>query len=93
MISVISDPQDNQPFLTLQQILRSVDHKCGFNVEIKYPMKKCDGKYEAPKDHEISENDFIDIILTTLIEHAKERRIILSTFHPDICTLLRLKAE
>lgn len=54
-------------------------------------MRKEDGKWEGPNDYDISENDFVDIILTTLMEHAKNRRIILSTFHPDICTLLRLK--
>lgn len=33
----------------------------------------------------------MDIILGTLMEHAKDRRIVLSTFHPDICILLKLK--
>jgi len=86
-----SDPLENQPFPTLQQVLESVVDNCGFNVEIKYPMKKVDGEWEGPFDHELSENEFVDIILTTLMEHSKDRRIVLSTFHPDICTLLRLK--
>lgn len=47
--------------------------------------------HPGPYDRELSENEFVDTILTTLMEHAKERRIVLSTFHPDICTLLRLK--
>lgn len=85
------DPIENQPFPTLEQVLESVTDDCGFNVEVKYPMKKCDDSWDGPYNREISENDFVDIILDTLMEHAKNRRIVLSTFHPDICILLRLK--
>lgn len=42
-----SDPIDNQPFPTLEQVLESVDGKCDFNVEVKYPMRKEGGQWEG----------------------------------------------
>jgi glycerophosphocholine phosphodiesterase GPCPD1 len=86
-----SDPADNQPFPTLKQVLESVPLQCGFNVEIKYPQKKNDGSWDGPSRQELDENEFVDIILCTIMQHAGDRNIVLSTFHPDICILLRLK--
>lgn len=42
-----NDPLENQPFPTLEHVLEAVPDSCGFNVEIKYPMRKCDGKWEG----------------------------------------------
>lgn len=86
-----SDPLENQPFPTLQQVLESVPAQCGFNVEVKYPMKKKDGVWDGPLNRELDENEFLDIILDTIIQHAGQRHIILSSFHPDICILMRMK--
>lgn len=86
-----SDPLENQPFPTLKQVLESVAPQCGFNVEVKYPQKKNDGSWDGPSHRELDDNEFVDIILSTIFEHAGQRNIILSTFHPDICILLRLK--
>ena len=34
------DPEDLQPFPTLKRVFESVDIHTGFNIEVKYPMKK-----------------------------------------------------
>ena len=34
------DPEDLQPFPTLKRVFESVDKHTGFNIEVKYPMKK-----------------------------------------------------
>ena len=34
------DPEDLQPFPTLKGVFESVDKHTGFNIEVKYPMKK-----------------------------------------------------
>jgi len=34
------DPEDLQPFPSLQQVFETVDMHTGFNIEIKYPQKK-----------------------------------------------------
>mmetsp|Transcript_28894 Transcript_28894/g.74149 ORF Transcript_28894/g.74149 Transcript_28894/m.74149 type:complete len:154 (-) Transcript_28894:212-673(-) len=36
-------------------------------------------------------NRFVDDILNVVFEHCKERRLLFSSFEPDICTLLSLK--
>lgn len=82
------DRQDNQPFPTLEHILEAVDERCGFNVEIKYPMKRADGSWDGIAcDRLYDLNDYVDIILRVLFSHAKNRHIVISCFHPDICAL------
>ena len=81
------DHQDNQPFPTLEHILAAVDEKCGFNVEVKFPMQRQDGSWEGTGDKGYDLNEYVDIILRVLFLHAKNRHIIISCFHPDICSL------
>lgn len=85
------DAQDNQPFPTLEHILDVVDRRCGFNVEIKYPMQRDDGTWDGQLDKLCELNQYVDTILMSVMGHAKDRQIILSCFHPDICTMLALK--
>lgn len=83
------DLEDNQPFPTLQHVLEAVDPSVGFNVEIKCPMQFRDGTWEMDLNFDI--NQYVDIILCTLLDFSAKRYIILSCFHPDICTMIRLK--
>lgn len=88
------DSQDNQPFPTLEHILEAVNPRCGFNVEIKYPLQRHDGTFDGNWE-KVSAfcdlNEYVDIILRTVFEHAKDREIIFSCFHPDICTMVAMK--
>lgn len=81
------DHQDNQPFQTLEHILEAVDPRCGFNVEIKYPMQRLDGTWDGCFDKMSDLNEYVDIILKVLFNHAKDRNIIISCFHPDVCAM------
>ncbi|KAK8759228.1 hypothetical protein V5799_003141 [Amblyomma americanum] len=83
------DREDNQPFPTLQHVLEAVDPAVGFNVEIKCPMQFRDGTWEMDLNFDL--NQYLDIILRTLLDYSGKRYIILSCFHPDICTMIRLK--
>ncbi|XP_069990448.1 glycerophosphocholine phosphodiesterase GPCPD1 isoform X1 [Penaeus vannamei] len=83
------DFEDHQPFPTLQKALESVPYTCGFNVEVKWTMQMRDGTYELQHPFEL--NRFLDLIIETILEHSGKRKIIFSCFHPDICTMLRLK--
>lgn len=85
------DHQDNQPFPTLEHILDVVDRRCGFNVEIKYPMQRVDGTWDASFDKLCDMNKFVDIILRTILEHGRDRKILISCFHPDVCAMVALK--
>ncbi|VDI31140.1 glycerophosphocholine phosphodiesterase GPCPD1 [Mytilus galloprovincialis] len=83
------DPKETQPFPTLKQCFEDVDEHVGFNVEVKYPMLRMNGYIE--ESTYFDRNKFVDIILKSVFENAKDRRIVFSSFDPDICTLLRLK--
>ncbi|PSN43442.1 hypothetical protein C0J52_02644 [Blattella germanica] len=48
-----------------------------------------DGTYELY--HPFDLNLYLDVVLKVVLEHAGTRKIVFSCFHPDICTMLRLK--
>lgn len=48
-----------------------------------------DGSFELYHPFEL--NSYIDNILRVVLAHSGSRKIIFSCFHPDICTMLRLK--
>lgn len=83
------DLEDHQPFPTLHQALDSVDPHVGFNIEIKWTMQLKDGTYEL--NHPFDLNMYLDTILKVVLHSAGSRKIVFSCFHPDICTMLRLK--
>ncbi|KAG8177265.1 hypothetical protein JTE90_021266 [Oedothorax gibbosus] len=83
------DSDDNQPFPTLKHVLEAVDPSVGVNIEIKCPMQYHDGTWEL--DIRFEMNSYVDIILRDILEYAGNRFILLSCFHPDICTMVRLK--
>uniref|UniRef100_A0A0K0DQI2 GP-PDE domain-containing protein n=1 Tax=Angiostrongylus cantonensis TaxID=6313 RepID=A0A0K0DQI2_ANGCA len=76
---------DTNPFPHIKQVFDSVDNDVGFNIEVKYPMKMKDGTHECPAY--IERNEFIDVILRNVLEIAGKRRVIFSSFDPDVCTL------
>jgi glycerophosphodiester phosphodiesterase len=70
---------------TFQTILRDVPVSLGFNVEIKYPM------LEESVEDDLSPtdlNEYVDKILQCIFDHAGERRIFFSTFHPDLAYMV-----
>ncbi|KAF5298403.1 hypothetical protein FQR65_LT01181 [Abscondita terminalis] len=83
------DLEDHQPFPTLHQLLELLDPHVGFNIEIKWTMQLQDGSYELKDPIDI--NVYVDTILEVVLHHAGTRKIIFSSFNPDVCTMLRLK--
>lgn len=76
-------------FATLEELLRDVPSKVGFNVEVKYPSSiECE-ENNGMNPQEL--NEFIDSILKCVFEHAGDRSIIFSSFHPEACLFLNLK--
>ena len=57
----------------------------GFNIEIKWDMENMDGTRESHNAFEM--NVFVDAILKTVLQNAKSRKIVFSSFNPDICTV------
>ncbi|XP_060576264.1 glycerophosphocholine phosphodiesterase GPCPD1-like, partial [Ruditapes philippinarum] len=83
------DPEDLQPFPTLERLFDTVDKHTGFNVEVKYPLLKANGTGMISDYFDM--NRFVDIILAVVFKKHKGRRIVFSSFDPDICSMLRLK--
>ncbi|KAH6982273.1 Glycerophosphoryl diester phosphodiesterase family-domain-containing protein [Ilyonectria sp. MPI-CAGE-AT-0026] len=82
-----------EPFVTLEELFHSLPEEVPFDIELKYPML-----YEAvdsQMDTFASEvNHFLDTILTVTYAHAgPRRRVIFSSFSPEICMVLAVKQQ
>ena len=77
--------EDHEPFPTLETVLCQLDQSCGFNIELKYGQLMRDGQDEDKNPMEI--NLFLDQILKTVLQHGGERKIVFSSFSPDVCTM------
>ncbi|XP_071557921.1 glycerophosphocholine phosphodiesterase GPCPD1 isoform X1 [Temnothorax nylanderi] len=83
------DLEDHQPFPTLQTVLQELEQHVGCNIEIKWTMQLKDGTFEL--NHPFDLNMYLDIILKVVLEYGGHRKIVFSSFNPDICAMIRLK--
>ncbi|XP_041986011.1 glycerophosphocholine phosphodiesterase GPCPD1 isoform X2 [Aricia agestis] len=83
------DLEEHQPFPTLEEALKSLDEHVGFNIELKWTMELNDGTFELNNPFDM--NVYVDKILEVVLKYGGERRIVLSCFNPDICTMARNK--
>ena len=60
----------------------------GFNIEIKYPLEE---DQISNKLQSWEMNEFVDKTLDVIFQHAGDRKIVFSCFHPDMCRVLSLK--
>jgi len=80
---------EDHAFPTLDEALNTIDQNCGFNIELKWDMILKDGSNECHFPFEI--NLFLNAVLESVLKHGQRRKIVFSSFNPDICTLIRLK--
>lgn len=83
-----------QMFPTLREMSTQLDTQLGFNVEIKYPQDIEDSsKNEVGRLIKwLNRNEYADTIIKELYECIKDNRcVILSTFDPLLCSMLRIK--
>ncbi|XP_012682200.2 glycerophosphocholine phosphodiesterase GPCPD1 isoform X2 [Clupea harengus] len=85
------DIDDHQPFPSLLQIFQAVPEHVSFNIELKWICHMKDGTWEGNLSSYFDMNIFLDIILTCVFKNAGKRRILFSSFHPDICSMVRQK--
>jgi len=78
------------PFTTLEEMFRKIPENVGFNVEMKYPML-FESVNEEMDTYAVELNSFVDTVLQTVYDMRKNRNIVFSSFHPDICLLLTFK--
>ena len=69
---------------TLAEVFENVPLDIGFNVEIKYPVPLVD---EPDADTWEDMNSYIDAVLKVIFEHVGTRKIVISCFEPDICSV------
>lgn len=79
------DDDDHSAFPTLEKALTTIDTHGGFNIEIKWDMERKDGTREC--HHAFELNNYIDVILKTVLVHGGKRKIFFSSFNPDVCTV------
>ncbi|BFZ20393.1 hypothetical protein BsWGS_23432 [Bradybaena similaris] len=84
-----SEEESTEPFPTLEQVLKVVDEKTGFDIEIKFPQQDVNDVWEMENYFDVNEN--LDHILKVVFAHAGSRKIVFTTFDPDTCILLQLK--
>ena len=76
---------DHEPFPTLELVFQELDPHVGFNIEVKWDQEFRDGSRAAPNAFEL--NLYADVILKCVLRHAGARKIVFSTFNPDLCTV------
>ncbi|XP_070501994.1 glycerophosphocholine phosphodiesterase GPCPD1-like [Chironomus tepperi] len=84
------DLAEHQPFPELAEALEMIDEDVGFNIEIKSAQELEDGTLESTSSS-IDKNLYVDCILEVVLAKAGKRRIVFSSFDPDICIMLRNK--
>ncbi|KAI0514815.1 Glycerophosphoryl diester phosphodiesterase family-domain-containing protein [Xylaria bambusicola] len=81
-----------QPLATLKDLFHKLPNAIGFNIEIKYPrFHETVAARVAPIGPEL--NLFVDTVLEQVHLYGGSRRIILSSFTPEICMLLSVKQK
>lgn len=78
------------PFTTLQEMFKLLPESIGFNIEMKYPML-FESEDQDMDTYAVELNTFVDTVLKQVYDLAKSRRIIFSSFHPDLCIMLAFK--
>ena len=79
------ESSEDQAFPTLEEALKLIDQNCGFNIELKWDMMLKDGSNECHTPFEI--NLFLNKVLETVLKHGLRRKIVFSSFNPDVCTM------
>ncbi|EEF47415.1 glycerophosphodiester phosphodiesterase GDPD1, chloroplastic isoform X2 [Ricinus communis] len=73
--------EEDDPLCTLQEVFQKVDGTIGFNIELKFD------------DHIIYKQEefehILQAILKVVLEHAKDRPIMFSSFLPDAAQMMR----
>ncbi|XP_055005786.1 glycerophosphocholine phosphodiesterase GPCPD1 isoform X2 [Boleophthalmus pectinirostris] len=82
---------EHQPFPSLSQIFQAMPENVGFNIELKWICQMKDGSWDANLLTYFNMNTFLDIILSCVLQRGGNRRIVFSSFDPDICTMVRNK--
>ena len=78
------------PFTTLEEMFLKLPENVGFNIEMKYPMLHESEEHEMDT-YAVELNSFVDTVLTKVYDLGRKRKIIFSSFNPDICLLLSFK--
>ncbi|EGX88436.1 ankyrin repeat-containing protein, putative [Cordyceps militaris CM01] len=75
---------------TLEELLATLPEEIGFNIEMKY-QRLHEAVEAGVASVTIDINTFVDVALEKLRRLAGRRPILLSSFTPEVCILLRLK--
>ncbi len=75
----------NDPFPTMERVLRDAPQGMGFNVELKF------AEWRSEEGYYVDRSLYLDVILNVLCKYSGSRGIVLSSFDPDLCYLAKQK--
>ncbi|KAL8695683.1 MAG: hypothetical protein Q9224_003239 [Gallowayella concinna] len=78
------------PFATLEELFQKLPLHVGFNIEMKYPMLH-ESEEQEMDTYAVELNSFVDKVLEKVYDLGGGRRVIFSSFNPDVCLLLSFK--
>ncbi|ESN93429.1 hypothetical protein HELRODRAFT_88788 [Helobdella robusta] len=78
-------------FPKLESVFQFLPEDMIFNIEIKYCMKMKTGSLEDDLCYVEERNIFVNSILEVSFKNVKSRKIMFSSFDPDICCMLKAK--
>ncbi|KAH6673062.1 putative glycerophosphocholine phosphodiesterase Gde1 [Halenospora varia] len=78
------------PFTTLEEMLRRLPEPLGIDIELKYPMLWEAEDWEMDT-YGVELNLFVDTILQKVYNFGGRRKIIFTSFSPELCVLLAHK--
>ncbi|XP_065830317.1 putative glycerophosphocholine phosphodiesterase GPCPD1 homolog 2 isoform X2 [Oscarella lobularis] len=87
--STNTELEDSKYFPTLTETLEKIEKDVGFLIEAKFPEPEED--VPLPATYYFDRNEYAEILLKALFQSARSRRIILTSFDADFCTMLKLK--
>lgn len=89
--SLYGESDQRRLFPRLEDALKLLPEDLGFNVEIKYCMELSTGKRENNVSYTEERNSYLNAILDVCLGHAGSRKIVFSSFDPDVCSMLKVK--
>uniref|UniRef100_A0A665V772 Glycerophosphocholine phosphodiesterase 1 n=1 Tax=Echeneis naucrates TaxID=173247 RepID=A0A665V772_ECHNA len=74
-----------------KHIFQAIPEDVGFNIELKWICQMKDGSWDGNLSSYFNMNNYLDIVLSCVLQKGGKRRIVFSCFDPDICTMVRHK--
>uniref|UniRef100_A0A665V8G5 GP-PDE domain-containing protein n=1 Tax=Echeneis naucrates TaxID=173247 RepID=A0A665V8G5_ECHNA len=92
LLKVKKTKQNKMEFIFAYKFRKhAIPEDVGFNIELKWICQMKDGSWDGNLSSYFNMNNYLDIVLSCVLQKGGKRRIVFSCFDPDICTMVRHK--